>query len=334
MVSPIVAVGAQPLFFPIDSHGAPRLDIIARLPLGNVRAMLAAHYFGLPQPMARIRQFCDSAGMALIEDCAHALFGISDGRPVGSWGDYAIASLTKFLPVTDGGSLAINVPGSEPRAPDRRPIRRQLKSFANAIEMGAQRGKLPGINAPIKALFAVADRVRGRDGRRSQPLTDMQGPSTVSGAMGYPASTHIDSSDASTWAKWIARTAHRDRIVSLRRRNYAYLASELAAIPGVRVLAPQLTTNAAPYVFPLWAERPEDSYMTIRASGIPIFRWDQVWPGTPSGKGDYGTEWATHVFQLGCHQDLELKDLTAMVSRLRHIITGDDRPGRRRDTAS
>jgi dTDP-4-amino-4,6-dideoxygalactose transaminase len=73
--------------------------------LSGVRAIVVVHYFGLPQPMTAIRRFCDERTITLIEDCAHALFGKADDQPVGSIGDYAIASLTKFLPTSDGGCL-------------------------------------------------------------------------------------------------------------------------------------------------------------------------------------------------------------------------------------
>ncbi len=83
---------------------------------------------------------------------------------------------------------------------------------------------------------------------------------------------------------------------------------------------PALPDAAAPYVFPLWVERPEASYKAIRAAGVPIFRWDEVWPGTPAIDGDCGIEWATHVFQLGCHQDLSVHDLSRMAQRVREIL--------------
>ena len=36
--------------------------------------------------------------------------------------------------------------------------------------------------------------------------------------------------------------------------------------------------------------------------------------------GDTGSDWAVHVFQLGCHQDLELDDLAGMADTLRDIL--------------
>ena len=93
----------MPFFYPLDGNGAPRLDWIRQQNLQGVRAILVAHFFGLPQPLAAIRQWCDQRGIRLIEDCAHALFGRSDGKAIGSWGDVAIGSLTKFHPVPEGG---------------------------------------------------------------------------------------------------------------------------------------------------------------------------------------------------------------------------------------
>jgi perosamine synthetase len=121
MIAPVVAAGADLVFFPIDERGAPRLDAIDPRSLSGVRAMLAAHYFGLPQSFAAVRAFCDTHKIAFIEDCAHALFGLSDGKPVGSSGDFAIASLTKFLPLAGGGCLAAMHCGID-MAVTRRPL--------------------------------------------------------------------------------------------------------------------------------------------------------------------------------------------------------------------
>ena len=62
-------------------------------------------------------------------------------------------------------------------------------------------------------------------------------------------------------------------------------------------------------------------YQRVRRAGIPVFRWDDVWPDIPMMPGDSGSEWAVHVFQLGCHQDLELDDLAAMADELREILS-------------
>jgi perosamine synthetase len=323
MISPIVAAGAEPLFFPIDNLGAPRLDVLSVQDLRLVRAMLVAHYFGLPQTMSTVRKFCDERGIALIEDCAHAMFGKVEGRPIGGWGDFAIASLTKFFPVTDGGCLVLASGMAMPRSLGRRSSISEVRSVANSIESGARHHRLRGLNTPVNAFFAIANRMRHRRNSRSAiASTDPPNEFLRSGSMETPLQSVTAPVDASKWAKWIARSAHRERIVMARRRNYLYLAGELGSIPGAVPLLPQLPDDAAPYVFPIWAEQPEASYQAIREAGVPIFRWDQIWPGTPEIRGDFGVQWAKHIFQLGCHQDLSIDDLSRMVDRLRQLVAG------------
>lgn len=321
MIAPVVAAGARPLFFAIDSAGTPQLDAIEKIDLSQVRAMIAAHYFGIPQPMARIRAFCDERKIALIEDCAHAMFGQADGRPIGRWGDYAIASLTKFLPTTDGGCL-VSAHGP-PRVPSmqRRPMFDELRSVVNALEIGAQHHGMPGFNRTLAAAVAIAKRFRGAGG--GDPAST-RGADEANRTSNDPLTDFAAASPlwrrASTWSRWIARAAHRQRIVASRRRNYHHLAALLASVPGARVLWPELPESAVPYVFPLWVAAPARFYQRVRRAGIPVFRWDHVWPGVPMLPGDCGPDWAVHVFQLGCHQDLDLDDLALMADTLREIL--------------
>ena len=112
--------------------------------------------------MARIRQFCVERGIALIEDCAHAMFGEADGKPIGAHGHYAIASLTKFLPTVDGdASCTAEAPRGAPMLAPRS-VADQLRIIANTVETGAQHNRLPGMNRVITAGFAAADALRGR----------------------------------------------------------------------------------------------------------------------------------------------------------------------------
>ena len=323
MVSPIVGAGAEPLFFPIDNLGAPRLDVLSTQDLRSVRAMLVAHYFGLPQTISKVRQFCDERGIALVEDCAHAMFGKVEGRPIGSWGDFAIASLTKFFPVTDGGCLVVAFDRSMPRPPGRQSSISEVRSVANAIETAARHHRLRGLNTLLNASFAVTNRLRRRrNARGASAPTDSPNEFQGSGSTEAFLQSVTAPVEASKWAKWIARSAHRERIVTARRKNYIYLARELGGTQGAIPLMPRLPDDAAPYVFPIWIEQPEATYQAIRAAGVPIFRWDQIWPSTPAIPGDCGVQWAKHVFQLGCHQDLSIDDLSRMVESLRRLIAG------------
>ena len=141
--------------------------------LSSVRAMIVVHYFGLPQPMTAIRRFCDEHRIALIEDCAHALFGQTDDQPIGSTGDYAIASLAKFLPTTDGGCLVGKRRSALPRTPRKSAID-ELRSVANALEIGARNQRLRGLNGLLTGGFTLAGsfRVKARDDEDRGPVPE------------------------------------------------------------------------------------------------------------------------------------------------------------------
>jgi hypothetical protein len=125
---------------------------------------------------------------------------------------------------------------------------------------------------------------------------------------------------ATRFSRWVARHADREQIVSLRRRNYLRLSKLMADMPGARPLFPQLPDGAAPYVFPLLVADPGRYYQQVRRSGVPIFRWDEIWPSTARIEGDTGLDWAMNVFQLGCHQDLTDDDIDAMAKILRRLF--------------
>jgi hypothetical protein len=317
MIAPVVAAGASPVFFPIDGNGGPCLDALDRLRPARLRAMIAAHYFGLPQPMSRLRAFCDSRGIALIEDCAHALFGIAEDRPVGGWGDFAIASLTKFLPVMDGGCLVC--PAVRRDSSASIPVSHQIRNFANAIEIGASYGRLRGLNTLVTQLFEMSGRFRKSTIEPAVENTGARGADATKWLADFEPASDINRG-ASWWTRSMVMHAHRGRIVELRRRNYLELVRLVKDIGGVRALSPSLPDEAVPYVFPLLVDEPAAIYQATRASGIPVFRWDEIWPTCPVIPEDHGRTWATHIFQIGCHQDLRLEDLNAIATTLHELV--------------
>src|SRR5438309_4000555 len=111
--------------------------------------------------MSRLRAFCDGHGIALIEDCAHAFFGVCEGVAVGSWGHIAIASLPKFFPVPEGGLIASSARPLNGLAFAPCSWRDEVKAAANAIEIGVIHGRVPGLNALLRGAFGVKNWLRG-----------------------------------------------------------------------------------------------------------------------------------------------------------------------------
>jgi dTDP-4-amino-4,6-dideoxygalactose transaminase len=317
MVAPIVALGALPIFCPIDSSGHIPIDSISKFARADTRAIIAPHFFGLPQPMGKLRAWCDENGVALIEDCAHALFGKAGSRNIGEWGDLAIASLTKFLPVPEGGCLIFNRAKPGFIALQHHGTINQIRAALDIIEEGARFAAMPGLNYFVNGLFALKRSLRRTSGTHDDPnVRNAMEEKEHLGAIN-PRLADTQMADA---CRWIAFHAARERIVSNRRRNYAYLAKLLSNSPHFRPLLRQLPSDCAPYVFPLWVERPDPAYQALRERRIPIFRWDRLWHSTPMIPRDMGKEWSHHVYQLVCHQDLRQEELDFIVANIRELL--------------
>lgn len=84
------------------------------IPLINARTkvVVVVHYGGNEVDLGALREICDSQGILLVEDCAHALFSDSEFGPVGLTGDISTFSFheTKNISCGEGGLLVVNNP--------------------------------------------------------------------------------------------------------------------------------------------------------------------------------------------------------------------------------
>ena len=107
---PYIDGGAKIVPYRVDYGAQADIEDIRRCISERTKALHVTYYFGFPQPIDEIRGLCLKNDIFLIEDCALALFSGFKGKKLGSWGDAAIFSLPKSLPLTDGGALVINNP--------------------------------------------------------------------------------------------------------------------------------------------------------------------------------------------------------------------------------
>lgn len=316
MVAPIILAGLKPLFFGMRPNGLPDLQKIdAR---SGAKAMIVPHYFGLAQSFAEIRAWCDRHGVALIEDCAHCYFGEAGERPAGAWGDYATASLSKFLPVPEAGLLA-----SAHHTLVKPPLRRaglvaQVKGAADVLEFAAKYRRLAGLNSALNFVFELKNGRRPPSHTPSEEASNPQAPSAATMMrdcdMGRIEQRPLAVSMA--LKSWLPR----GRIIARRQRNFALYAERLHGLSGGRALFPLPTTPVAPYVFPLWVDDADRAYHALRTQEFPVFRWDRIWPGTPALPGDSGPLWSRHVLQLLCHQDLSDADIARTCDAVRRQL--------------
>jgi perosamine synthetase len=317
MIAPLVVRGARPIFYSIGAKGEVALD---ELQANGAKAILAAHFFGLPQPLKKLRKWCDTEGVAMIEDCAHSLFGSSDGRAVGSWGDLAIASLTKFLPVSEGGILIDNrnSRGTHPRLwPAGAMV--GLKAVTDTLQLAATHRKLVGFNTIIRSSLAAL--------HWSRNLSRPASRETARSGINLEADMRIDVKRAHrtlAWpSKWITEKVPLAKSAERRKYNYEYLSQALSGQKNYRPLFPAESlfnlADVAPYALALWIESPDPGYSELRQESIAVARWDRVWPGLRSSAGDFGPLWSHHVLQILCHQDLSPAHLDFTIKTIKRI---------------
>lgn len=84
----------------------------------RTRAVVPVHYAGVACEMDAIGRAASAAGVAVVEDNAHGLFGTYRGRPLGSFGALAAQSFheTKNISCGEGGALVLNDPELADRA--------------------------------------------------------------------------------------------------------------------------------------------------------------------------------------------------------------------------
>jgi dTDP-4-amino-4,6-dideoxygalactose transaminase len=110
-INAFVLRGVRPIFADIrpDTLNLDERQL-ADLITPRTKAVVVVHYAGVGCEMEAIGQIASAAGLRVIEDNAHGLFGCYKGRPLGSFGDAATLSFhdTKNVTCGEGGALLLN----------------------------------------------------------------------------------------------------------------------------------------------------------------------------------------------------------------------------------
>jgi perosamine synthetase len=80
------------------------------------KAIFIIHYFGFPQEVSRVQEFCLENDLLLLEDCAHSLYSTYAGQWLGTFGDYGFYSTQKMVALPNGGGLICNSESALPPA--------------------------------------------------------------------------------------------------------------------------------------------------------------------------------------------------------------------------
>ncbi len=323
MIVPMLQFEAQPVFYRIGEDFRIDLEDLESKIDGRTRAVIATHYFGFHQDIARLRELCDRRGLALIEDCAHSFYGTIQGAPLGSFADYAIASLWKFFPVLEGACLVSathSLDGVTLRPSARRTA---IRAFVTTLDQSRYYGKLwplAPIHAGLDLMAWTRKRMSGDQGNSDDPAE----PAPNEMAEHSGRSNHFDpgksNSRLPTFHKYLfGAVAHQGRHIAGRRRdNYRQLLDKLRGVPGCRPIIADLPDDVVPYMLPLWIDDLPRVFPLLEDAAMPMQRFGQfLWPGVDARTCPVSARYSRFVIQIPCHQELTQDDMERMAATIR-----------------
>jgi perosamine synthetase len=305
--------GAAIRFYPVRAGARVEPDDILAAITPATRAVYLVHYVGFPAPVKEVRDICRERGLKLIEDCAHALYSTLDGQPLGTFGDGAIFSFYKWIPVPNGAALTMTGGGSALPVAD-------ATSLTSGVALSA---------------FSVLDNLAlrfGAPGRGLRSVVRAAGRTAGHAAnLNYVGTGGIDfREDRLTYA--MSGVAHRilanqdvPEIVARRRRNYALLADLLGDVAPP--LQGPLPTGVTPLFYPTRVLYKQAVLERLRQKGVEGRSfWDQFHPTLPAGLFDETDDLRRTVLELPIHQDVTPGAIERMARIVRETVGAKTAP--------
>lgn len=310
VVSPIEWAGARPVYYRVNRDLSVDFADVAQKVTNRSRALLVIHYFGFPQDMDAVMRIGRELDIAVVEDCAHSVFSTYNGVPVGSRGDFAIASAMKIYAATDGGYV-VSRRGALPQ-PAKGARGFELKSLVDAFEMATSFGRL----GMLRHLTWTKNLLRFGPKRPevARPPSAFAIPESSEGGSEFEPDW-IDVR-MSVISQSLSGLSSRRRIVETRRRHYLALHQALGSLPGSNPVFDALPDGVVPYAYPLEVTDEQSVFPKLKHAGVPIFRWELA-----NGEACETSAWySRHLLQFPCHQELTNSEVDWMIDQIRRAL--------------
>ena len=311
----ILLAGYNVKFYHPDDNLLIDIEQVRPLLSPEIRALMIIHYFGFPQPVAEIKEFCRENALILIEDCAHALYTQIDGRMAGTFGDIAAFSLRKTLALPNGGCLLVNSsnirrPSKGKRCESFTLLKSTVRSCLNFL--GAQSSSIGyGARKVIKAwegkqkdcCEGSSPKSFDKHGPMVTPFNDIR--------FGYENCISILSS------KLLGKEDYSE-IVAKRRFNYNTLSAGIEERDNCKLFWGTLPDGVCPLCCVLrLREGREQLISKLKRVGVGTY----VFGRHPLNRVDYGQEgdeksvcpWSEQLLGIPVHQRLKENELAMIM---------------------
>ena len=303
-IDPFIHYGLNVIFYKVDQQANIDFEDILQRVTHRTKVIYVTHYFGWPQDIKALSEYCRMNNIYLVEDCALSLFSNPVQHPIGVLGDVAIYNFPKTLPVPDGGALTVSV--------DDPLIKTPMESPPTTVVM---KEILPFIK---RAVLQIAEKI-GLYGYLPQRLIQSSGgrkgvPSmTPAGFSEMPRSYYYDNNNienmtASAITRYILRGTCPEFVVQRRRQNYFQLFKAVEKSKLFKLLYQNLPDGVCPLYLPVIVENREMVCFRLNEMGITAVQW---WAGFHRA-----FDWAEfpearylkeHLMTLPIHQQLNDK---------------------------
>jgi perosamine synthetase len=302
-IDAILTTGANVRFFDVTPDARITLDAIKARITPATKAIYVIHYFGWPQDLIPIRQYCDEHGLLLFEDCALSLFSRDEAGWLGRWGDASFFSVMKSFGVPDGAVTLLHQPIGQSFS--KSPFVPLLRECARLVKRSI-------IRTMTRMPTGVPRGMSSGKAYRPSPLM-------ASGAEAMPSNYHYDDAEMtgsgmSRVTMGVLNSADPLHVVQIRRANYARLADGIRGIAGVAALFEELPVGVCPLVLPLVISDRERWMIQLSLLGAhPTAWWSGYHPGLDFNAYPNACFLKDSIVALPVHQQLNKDDMDFLI---------------------
>jgi hypothetical protein len=264
ILAPFNYLGIKVKYFEVDENLEPKIDQIDSLIDEKTKAILAVNYFGFPTLLNEIKDICHQKRLFFIEDNAHGLLSRTNDRFLGTFGDIAIFSIRKTLPVPNGAALLVN----------NLSIKIEESLINNMDASRKEKSYLLFLLQQIKRRFELHTGVnpmhifKGLLGIKDPTLLSEESPEEERNIERYFV-------EYSKLTGWVVERLDFEQEMRIRREGFNFCLKNLTY---GRPVFEDLPKGVAPYVFPVRVEDPAGFIDHMMKKGIQCF----TWPTLPS----------------------------------------------------
>ncbi len=316
-LEPVLKAKAGVKFYRVDKSMRVDLSDLESRINENTAAIHVTHYNGFPQPIHEIKKICLQHDLLLIEDCAHILVGGEKGK-VGSFGDIAIFSVRKILPLPDGGILAINSDSLhfDDSSLVNMDLWQTLRSTQYLLKrnLAAHNPHLYNLANRIISVFRSTDYDKGNKEYQPEEYKPLEVADNSINSFG-----RFD--QRMSWlSQRLLLNIDCGRVIQRRRKNFQLLLEEITGLPWLEPVFKKLPDEVCPLFFMVTVDNPLELYRQLLAHNIESHPyWDFFHPYVPWDEFPDAVYLKTHVLALPIHQDIDEPALRHMVESLKKI---------------